>query len=233
MCASPFTGTKTLPFPFLPFLLSSHSRFVGCRTLLISFSFLILLVLERLLFSILLSASSRPCTLDTARDINPLLYIPRTYSRFSYCDRRAFPRSRSIPRLSSSTVLLPSALAYSNVSAARFFSALSSALIPTWRAPPKTSLDLFPLKSMPLFVRRRSSFRSSPVFRPNLSFDFAFRHTSTPGYVPDLRYYCRLPFACASMRRTCVHLRINQSRAFFPRYLTPFVIPLAPSQSPV
>lgn len=37
-----------------------------------------------------------------------------------------------------------------------------------------------------------------------------------PGYVPDFRCHCRFPSVCASMRRTCVHLRINPSSLFFP-----------------
>lgn len=37
-----------------------------------------------------------------------------------------------------------------------------------------------------------------------------------PGNVPDFRCHCRFPSACASMRRTCVHLRINPSSLFSP-----------------
>lgn len=45
-----------------------------------------------------------------------------------------------------------------------------------------------------------------------------------PGYVPDFRCHCRFPSACASMRRTCVHLRINPS-SLFSHYFAPFIIP--------
>lgn len=51
-----------------------------------------------------------------------------------------------------------------------------------------------------------------------------------PGYVPDFRCHCRFPSACASMRRTCVHLRINPSSLFFPLLCPvyhPFPCPLA------
>jgi len=37
-----------------------------------------------------------------------------------------------------------------------------------------------------------------------------------PGYVLDFRCHCRFSSACASMHRTCVHLRINPSSLFSP-----------------
>lgn len=38
--------------------------------------------------------------------------------------------------------------------------------------------------------------------------------------MPDFRCHCRFPSACASMRRTCVHLRINPS-SLFSHYFAP------------
>jgi len=105
---------------FLPFFsLSLSLSCFDCRTpprirrpAFILVFILPLLVLERLPFPILLSASPRPRSLDIARDINPLLYIPRTYSRFSYCDRRARPiAARPLPFAPSLPPSLPPSLA--------------------------------------------------------------------------------------------------------------------------
>lgn len=119
------------------------------------------------------------------------------------------------------------ALACSNVSAPRFsclkFRSYPHALIPAY-----VFLDFSPLKSMPVCSRPFHHACSLPSFffpalQAILSI-FLFGAPPLPGNVPDFRCHCRFPSACASMRRTCVHLRINPS-SLFPHYSAPFVIP--------
>lgn len=213
-------GTKTLPFPSPPLLFCSPSlplcqlSHSSAHSRLSSFSSFSFILLERLPFPILLSVSPHLCSLDTARDINPLLYIPRTYSRFSYCDRRARPiTAHPLPshssRLSSSfsTSSLP-ALACSNVSVPRF-SCLKFRSYPHLACPLEVSLDLSPLKSIPVFVRRRLS------FSPRVSFPDALvlpvlhplpviYRPSLPPQLPSPRSFFRFSFpACLHPGHSC------------------------------
>ena len=107
------------------------------------------------------------------------------------------------------------------------FPPLSSALIPTLLFPHRIS-SIFPHWNRCLFVRVPFTTRAHPrlfsaLYQTILSV-FLFLGAPLPGYVPDFRCYCRFSSACTSMRRTCVHLRINPS-SLFSHYFAPFVIP--------
>lgn len=98
------------------------------------------------------------------------------------------------------------------------FPALSSALIPTLLFPRTFSSIFPPLKSMPVCSRPFHHACSLPSFFPALQaiLSIFLFGAPLPGNVPDFRCHCRFPSACASMRRTCVHLRINPSSLFSP-----------------
>lgn len=157
--------------------------------------------------------------------INPLLYILRTYFRFSYCDRRALPPDRSDPLSPHLHAVMHPLLV---------FPALSSALIPT------CSIGWFhrfsPIEINALFVpfhharpfhhhlslvssSSPSSFLPNPFFRSSFSTRLSPDMCLIFGVAVDFR---PLAPACAS---TCVHLRINPSSLFSRRYFIPFVIP--------
>lgn len=166
------------------------------------------------------STLNRVLVLSTPLGINPLLYIPRTYTRFSYCDRRAptFSFTPFSPHLHA--VMYPLLV----------FPTLSSALIPTCRAEgflDSPLLPSLPLKSMPVCsrpfhhacspaARPRPSLFSPAIFRRQPSPPPLLLGASSLEYVPDFRCHCRFPSARASMRSTCVHLRVNPSSLFSP-----------------
>lgn len=125
------------------------------------------------------------------------------------------------------------ALACSNVSAPRFsclkFRSYPHALIPAY-----VFLDFSPLKSMPVCSRPFHHACSLPSFFPALQaiLSIFLFGAPLPGNVPDFRCHCRFPSACASMRRTCVHLRINPSSLFSPITLPRLSsLPLCPGDS--
>lgn len=124
------------------------------------------------------------------------------------------------------------ALACSNVSAPRFsclkFRSYPHALIPAY-----VFLDFSPLKSMPVCSRPFHHACTLPSLFPALQaiLSIFLFGAPLPGNVPDFRCHCRFPSACASMRRTCVHLRINPS-SLFPPLLCPVCHPsLRPGDS--
>lgn len=113
------------------------------------------------------------------------------------------------------------------------FPALSSALIPTLLFPRTFSSIFPPLKSMPVCSRPFHHACSLPSFFPALQaiLSIFLFGAPLPGNVPDFRCHCRFPSARASMRRTCVHLRINPS-SLFPPLLCPVCHPsLCPGDS--
>lgn len=148
---------------------------------------------------------SRPRSLDTTRYQPPLSIFCKRIPDF-------------LIAINVRPIAAPfAALACSNVSAPRFsclkFRSYPHALIPAY-----VFLDFSPLKSMPVCSRPFHHACSLPSFFPALQaiLSIFLFGAPLPGNVPDFRCHCRFPSACASMRRTCVHLRINPSSLFSP-----------------
>lgn len=152
--------------------------------------------------------------------INPLLYILRTYFRFSYCDRRALPPDRSDPLSPHLHAVMHPLLV---------FPALSSALIPTcsigWFhrfSPIEIDACLFPFTTRVPFTttslqlpRPPSSFLPNPFFRSSFSTRLS----------PDMCLIFGIAVNFRPLAPVLVCICVSILRPFFPALLYPVCHP--------